>query len=237
MNNDESDGTSFSPQLVTTADGSHTLFIPELNESYHSTFGALNESYHVFVEAGFEAVIQKFPEIHLLEVGFGTGLNALLTFLRAEEKEVTLHYTGIEPFPVNPELLDRINYPMVIGHPSASRWWSEIHNRSGWMQREVFQNGSSLQKWQGRAEDFQGERGVYQLVYLDAFAPAVQPELWTEDFFRKLAMMMASDGVLVTYSSKGEVRRNLRSAGFSVEKLAGPAGKREMVRATKISDE
>ncbi len=222
------------PVLVVTGDGSHTLLLPGLNEHYHSRHGAVAESRHVFVEAGFEAALLRFQEIRILEVGFGTGLNALLTFIRAEEKGIKVHYTGIEPYPPDPELIAELNYPVCIGHDHAPDWWQFIHATARWNNLSLSPAGISLLKWRGTMENFPGKGYAYNLIYFDAFAPAVQPALWEPYTFRKLAYMLEPEGILVTYSSKGEVRRAICDAGLRVEKLPGPAGKREMVRAFKI---
>jgi len=216
-----------------TDDGSHTLFIPSLGEHYHSTFGALAESEHVFLRAGIDYAASLFAEISLLEVGFGTGLNALLAFIRAAESVIPLHYTGIEPFPVNDALLGEVSPVMHLTAEKAEQWWHWIHSSAGWDERMDHSHNLSLRKWQLTLKEFSGDGAGFNLVFFDSFAPAVQPELWTPEAFAKLAGMMVDGGVLVTYSSKGEVRRNLASAGFRVEKLPGPNGKREMVRAIR----
>lgn len=220
-------------QLIITGDGSHTLFVPALQEHYHSTFGAVAESRHVFAEAGFNEAAKRFGVINLLEVGFGTGLNALLTLILADERSIPVHYTGIEPFPLTMDQIAVMNYPAAIDHPAAAHWWKLIHASAHWNTEYAFLNGSSLLKWQGRLEDFTATDPHYHLVYFDAFGPSVQPELWDDSIFLKLAAMVVPDGILVTYSSKGAVRRALVAAGFRVEKIPGPAGKREMVRAIK----
>lgn len=218
-------------KIVKTDDGSHTIGLDDLGEHYHSTFGALTESGHVFVGAGLDPAIKKFGEISLLEVGFGTGLNCLLTLIRAEQKKVKLSYTGIEPLPLSDQLLSGLNFPEVISDNSAHKWWNFINYGAQWNRLAVSGTGNTLLKWEGKFEEFDAGDSVYNLVYFDAFSPAVQPELWRTEVFRKLAAMMANGGILVTYSSKGEVRRSLAEAGFKVHKVPGPSGKREMVRA------
>ena len=218
-------------KIVRTDDGSHTIGLENVDEHYHSTFGALTESRHVFVKAGFDAAAQRFGEISLLEVGFGTGLNCLLTLIRAEQQRVKLSYTGIEPMPLSDQLLSGLNYPEIISDQSSHRWWNFINYGSQWNSRTNSGTEISLLKWEGRFEEFHAEGSLYNLVYFDAFAPDVQPELWRSEVFQKLATMMADGGILVTYSSKGIVRRALAEAGFTVQKIPGPSGKREMVRA------
>ncbi len=221
-------------ELVVTGDGSHSLFVKSLNEHYHSINGAVTESIHVFVEAGFEFVSNRFEHINVLEVGLGTGLNALLIMHRAEMKRINIHYTGIEPFPPDDEILKRLNYNSIINHPHIPELWEAIHYKARWMKEFRFPSGSSLLKWKGRAEDYNPTDPNVNLVCFDAFAPDVNPDLWELPLFLHIAAIVVKGGVLVTYSSKGSVRRALKSAGFNVEKIPGPAGKREMVRAIKM---
>jgi len=217
-------------KLQTTADGSHTLFVPELNEHYHSTFGAIQESRHVFVESGFRHLHLQKKQINLLEVGFGTGLNALLTFLQKEN--TAINYTGIEAFPPARQLVSQLNYQQQVNSPDAERIFGLLHD-CGWGEFQEIADGFRLKKVLGKIQDIELSPGTFDLVYFDAFAPDVQPELWTAGVFSKLHRAMAAGGVLVTYSSKGLVKRNLTEAGFSIERLPGPPGKRHMLRATK----
>ncbi len=217
-------------ELQTTADGSHTLFVPQLNEHYHSTFGAIQESQHVFVESGFRFLQPKLNEINLLEVGFGTGLNALLTLLQKGKTKV--NYTAIEAHPPNSNLIAQLNYPQQTGNPAAADIFELMHDCSWEVFHEIFE-GFRLKKILGKIEEIELAANTFDLVYFDAFAPDVQPELWTAAIFTKLHRAMTSGGVLVTYSSKGLVKRNLTEAGFTIERLPGPPGKRHMLRATK----
>ena len=213
--------------LESTADGSHTLFVPALNEHYHSVFGAHQESTHVFIEAGLEYASEHFQEINLLEVGFGTGLNAFLTLLKMGNHQIS--YTAIEAYPVDMEIVDRLNYPEISG----SR---EVFNRLHSVDWERFVDivpGFRLRKIQSAIQVCDLPDNFFQLVYFDAFAPNVQPELWTAEVFLKIYQAMTAGGILVTYSSKGIVKQNLRAAGFRVDRLPGAAGKRHMLRATK----
>jgi tRNA U34 5-methylaminomethyl-2-thiouridine-forming methyltransferase MnmC len=223
--------------LIVTGDGSHTIFVPALQEHYHSTYGALAESRHIFINAGFEVAALQFDQVNILEVGFGTGLNALLTFLRAEELMKEICYTGIESTPVDPALLSRINHVQALAKPGAAAWWNSIHHEAQWNLPFRFANGSTLLKWEGMLQDYEPKGPKFHLVYFDAFGPSVQPELWEDAIFLKLAAMVVEDGILVTYSAKGAVRRALVAAGFRVEKIPGPAGKREMVRAIRLKSD
>jgi tRNA U34 5-methylaminomethyl-2-thiouridine-forming methyltransferase MnmC len=223
----------YKTELITTADGSHTLYIPSLDEHYHSRYGAISEGLHVYVEAGYEYAAGIFETISLLEVGFGTGLNCLLTLMRAEDTGRVLSYTGLDPFPPEAEICARVNYPQVVPGSGAEIWWNRIHHEAAWMSPAMLTDTVTLLKWRGGVEGYPGGNAPFHVVYFDAFGPDVEPGLWTPAVFRHLASLMSSGGVLVTYSSKGDVRRALTTAGFAVEKIAGPGGKREMVRAIK----
>ena len=220
------------PELKITADGSHTLFVPGLKEHYHSTFGAIRESQHVFIESGFHRAAADFDFIQLLEIGFGTGLNALLTWMEAERMLRKVNYKALEPYPLDEEVWSELNYPDCFCTLDYSEIFSRLHE-TDWERDEQLSRFFSIYKSHSRLEDYQPEPDKYNLVYFDAFGPDVQPELWTEDKFRKLYVSMKNGGILVTYSVKGSVRRALKSCGFAVEKIPGPAGKREITRAIR----
>jgi tRNA U34 5-methylaminomethyl-2-thiouridine-forming methyltransferase MnmC len=215
--------------VIKTLDGSHTLYLKDKDETYHSRHGAIQESRHVFIEAGLKPLVETgSKEIQILEVGFGTGLNALLTYLEAEKNEISIQYTSLEAFPVSSEIVSQLNYGDAL---NAKAVFQKLHALS-WNENHRVSEFFSLQKNQIKLEEF-GSDKKFGLIYFDAFAPRVQPELWTEEVFRKIYKLTASDGVLVTYCSKGDVRRAMIAAGFQVEKLPGPPGKREMLRAVK----
>ncbi len=218
--------------LETTADGSHTLFVPELNEHYHSTNGALQESELVFIQNGLHYTQACMKEINLLEVGFGTGLNALLTVLEAKKQRMKINYVAIEPYPVDKEMLAGINYPSVIGSTEATGYFKKLHE-AGWEYPAFLSDYFIISKIQARLDEITLRDEQFHLVYFDAFGPDVQPELWTEAIFAQLYKCMKPDGILVTYSCKGTVKRAMKAAGFAIEKLPGPAGKREVLRAIK----
>ncbi len=220
-------------QSIITADGSHTLYVPHLNEHYHSTSGAIAEARHVYVETGYLFARQHFNPVSVLEVGFGTGLNCLLTMLEAEGDNLVVHYTGVELYPLDQELLEALNYPRCLAPHDASVWWNRIHREAEWNVPLSFPHGASLLKWHGDIMGFPLPEAPFHLVCFDAFAPEVQPALWTAEAFRRVADMMVKGGVLVTYSSKGAVRRAMEIAGFDVQKVPGPGKKREIVRAIK----
>ncbi len=216
--------------LVETGDGSHSLYVPALDEQYHSRHGAYNESQHVFIEMGLQAVDPVREPLRILEIGFGTGLNALLTLAATERK---IEYIGVEAYPLAWEEAEKLNYPELVGGENAEKWFEWLH-QSPW---EVPVNASnrpfSLTKHQADFFEFELE-GPVDLVYFDAFAPNKQPELWTEAMFQRMADFMAPGAVLTTYCAKGAVRRAMQSVGLEVERLPGPPGKREMLRATQV---
>ena len=219
-------------KLVVTEDGSHTLRVDELNEHYHSTFGAINESRHVFIEAGLHHLLDReVGEISILEVGFGTGLNALLTLLDTKVKDVHVNYTALEAFPLDEDTWSALNYAEILGSDEISGLYQKTHT-STWGEPTEIRPGFMLEKAHIKLEGFASSK-KFDLVYFDAFGPDVQPELWTEQVFRQIARMTTTGGILVTYSCKGLVRRALKAAGYSIEKIPGPTGKREMLRGTK----
>ncbi len=219
--------------LQITADGSHTLFVPGLNEHYHSTHGALQESELVFIENGLHHIPACIKEINLLEVGFGTGLNALLTVLEAKKQRRKINYVAIEPEPVAEEIIEKLNYAEIIGSTEAAGYFKKIRE-AGWRYPEFLSDYFIISKIQSQLQDVTLRDEQFHLVFFDAFGPDVQPELWTEQVFAQLYKCLKPDGILVTYSCKGIVKRALKAAGFTIEKLPGPAGKREVLRAMKI---
>jgi tRNA U34 5-methylaminomethyl-2-thiouridine-forming methyltransferase MnmC len=224
-------------KLVRTGDGSESLFVPSLNEHYHSSFGAIQESRYIFIERGFDHLVETngfrgCPVLQVLEVGFGTGLNALLTQTAAERRGIRVHYTAIEPFPLEAATWQQLNYPRIMGSADYSSLFAKLH-QAGWNRPEEISEHFILEKIKTGLQEFIPGNGRYHLVYFDAFGPDVQPELWTAELFGRLHEGLAPGGILVTYSVKGTVVRALKKAGFAVEKLAGPPGKRHILRALK----
>lgn len=215
--------------LAITADGSATLYVPELDEHYHSVHGAVQESLHVFIEHGLKTRLQQ-EAIHIFEMGLGTGLNLYLTALTAPEKKI--HYTSIEAYPVLPEEAAQLNYPITEEYHNPELF-SKIHQLP-WEQAVSLTDQLTLTKLQGKlaATDLSQVHPV-DIVYYDAFAPDAQPGLWTTEVFEQMYNLLNPGGILVTYCAKGYVKRNMKAAGFTVERLPGPPGKREMTRATK----
>ncbi len=214
--------------LQFTADGSHTIQIDELNVTYHSKHGAIQESQHVFIDAGISYLHQmkQLNEYQILEMGFGTGLNALLSIIFAEEMRVSVKYHSVEAFPLTDEEVSMLNYGTLLEQLSM---FSEIH-AVPWNTATPIHPKFELYKHHSTLNDFNTQE-QFNIMYYDAFAPTAQPELWTVEVFKKLYQLLKPEGILVTYCSKGVVRRAMEAAGFRVTKLQGPPGKREMVRA------
>jgi len=217
-------------KLVTTGDGSHTWYVEELNEHYHSTFGALQESMHVYIGHGLRPLLPQKRPLKIFEMGFGTGLNAVLTLLEAGE--VPVQYTAVEAFPLTINEIAQLNYPLAIEHPAAKEDFQKIHNVK-WEQPIKISPTFTLHKRNAKLEDLNFPINSFDLVYYDAFAPSVQPELWTPEIFKRIQEWMKPGGVLVTYSAKGTLKRTLAALGFTVEHPPGPPGKNEITKATK----
>lgn len=218
-------------ELIITKDGSHTISIPEMNVTYHSIHGAIQESQHVFIKAGlFDSGLFDFIGLHhILEIGFGTGLNALLTLIEADRHKNRIYYTALELFPLNSSEISQLNYCQQLEMPDYKPLLEKMH-ACGWEEMHEITDNFRLAKRKCNLLDFSTD-DLFDIIYFDAFAPAAQPELWTIDVFEKMFSILKPSGMLVTYCSKGEVRRNMIAAGFKVEKLPGPPGKREMIRA------
>ena len=225
-------------ELRRTADGSATLFVPALDEHYHSRHGARQESAHVFIRAGLLprlAVGLGQPcrrPLHLLEVGLGTGLNALLTLPAARAAGAAVTYDALETLPLPPGVVAALAPDWEAESAEAGRWFRELH-AAPWGPAHPLAPGFFLTKLPQPLQAAQLPAAYYDLIYFDAFAPEKQPELWTEAIFRQLYAAAAPGAVLVSYCAQGQFRRNLRAAGWGTEKLPGPPGKREMTRATK----
>jgi tRNA U34 5-methylaminomethyl-2-thiouridine-forming methyltransferase MnmC len=219
-------------ELQVTSDGSHTLLNPQVNECYHSTHGALQESLHVFIRSGLDHIANPTRVIRILEVGLGTGLNALLTVQAAHDRKLRIEYTAVETFPLETQITAALNYPALIGNPSAAKWFENIHAAT-WESAQAITPFFKLKKMKGRLQDLRLEPASFDLVYFDAFAPQKQPEMWLPEVLANVADAMDHGACLVTYCAKGQVKRDLRAAGLEVEALPGPPGKREMIRACK----
>jgi len=219
-------------EFLITGDGSVTIHLPEWNEQYHSKHGAIAEANHVFIETGLRYWLSKHSKktVSILEIGFGTGLNAFLTSLEATCEQITIDYTGIEAFPISALEIEKLNYPEILN--ASEKDFLSLH-KSPWeisTQLGPKFNLTKLKKTFSEIDDNE----AYSIIYFDAFGARVQPELWTEEIFNKMFVALKPNGILVTYSAKGSVRRALQTVGFKVERLPGPPGKREMLRAEKL---
>jgi len=227
-------------KIITTADGSKTIHLPDWNEQYHSKHGAVQEAVHVFIKTGLHHYLETChlersrkvsSEVGILEIGFGTGLNAYLTLLEAAKINIAVDYVGVEAYPVNTDEISVLNYPKIIIDKEEDELFNMLHSVD-WEAKHQITDLFSLTKRQQFFNKID-EVDAFNLIYFDAFGARVQPELWTEDIFTIMYKALKPKGVLVTYSAKGSVRRAMLAVGFAVERLPGPPGKREMLRATK----
>jgi tRNA U34 5-methylaminomethyl-2-thiouridine-forming methyltransferase MnmC len=218
-------------QLILTADGSHSLLNTSLNETYHSRHGAVQESQYVFIQQGLSVFIEKSnaQQVSILEVGFGTGLNAWLTLQTAQQQALRIHYTSLETRPLPAPVWQALNYTPTKVDATI---FAALHT-APWDEIASVTPNFSLHKMECALQDAALEQKKFNLVYFDAFAPNKQPELWAVDALKKTVDALLPGGIFVTYCAKGQVKRDLKSLGLHVETLAGPPGKREMVRATK----
>ncbi|MCU0388860.1 MAG: tRNA (5-methylaminomethyl-2-thiouridine)(34)-methyltransferase MnmD [Chitinophagaceae bacterium] len=219
-------------ELMTTADGSHTLRNKTFDVTYHSKFGAIQESRHVFMEAGLHYMANKRSQLKIFEMGFGTGLNALLTLIEGETKHLKIEYTSIETNPLPLSSVKHLNYPEILGKPEISETFLKMH-APVYDEPIDITDHFKLTRINATLQEFTTAE-KFDIIYFDAFAPNAQPELWTAGIFSKMKDMMKEGGCLVTYCSKGDVRRAMESVGLSVRKLQGPPGKREMLRAENL---
>lgn len=224
------------PELQLTKDQSHTLYVPELDETYHSRNGAVEEAMYVYIGRGLQDWITKNSEqpkstINILEIGFGTGLNAWLTAMAAERMHIQCNYHSLETLPLPEHLIHQLNY--TEQHSSTEQQLYTTLHQVEWNQMIAINSIFSLYKHEVSLLDFKPET-AYDIIYFDAFAPEKQPELWTRDCFDKLFHCLNPNGIIVTYSSKGDIKRLWREIGFEVERLPGPPKKRHMLRGRKV---
>jgi tRNA U34 5-methylaminomethyl-2-thiouridine-forming methyltransferase MnmC len=217
-----------------TADGSHTLAIPGLQLTYHSMYGAIQESMHVFIQSGLHLLLTTQPLLRIFEMGLGTGLNALLTLHQAGMLHQRVYYETVELYPLSTAEVQSLNYNILLNSSQEYCLLEDLH-AAPWEADAQVTPLFTLHKKQQSLFQYLGSplQEPFHLIYFDAFDPAAQPELWTQQVFEQLYARLYEGGVLVTYSSKGVVRRAMQAAGFLVEKLPGPPGKKEIVRAKK----
>jgi len=219
-------------KIITTADGSKTIHIEDWNEQYHSKHGAIQEAQHVFIKEGLQhySANNKSTSVDILEIGFGTGLNAFLTLLEADNIKSKINYVGVEAYPVSMDDINQLNYVELISAENETVF-NKLHTVSWEKEHEITSN-FKLQKRQQFFSEIK-DNNAFDLIYFDAFGARVQPELWSKSIFETMYKALKPNGVLVTYAAIGEVKRNMKALGFMVERLKGPPGKRHMLRATK----
>ena len=219
-------------RVVLSDDGSPTLLSLLYGETYHSTYGALEESLTVFISAGFHRCrLDGLKKINILEMGFGTGLNAFLSLVESNQYNLEINYTGVEAHPISPIIVQVLNYPKVISKPEYSNAFDKMHTCIPEKNIALSENFTFIKRI-GRIEEI-SISSKYHLIYYDAFAPLVQEELWTEQIMKKMYDALLPNGILVTYCAKGSFKRALKAVGFQIEALPGPKGKRQMTRAIK----
>jgi tRNA U34 5-methylaminomethyl-2-thiouridine-forming methyltransferase MnmC len=217
--------------LIETDDGSHSIHSVKYGVNYHSTHGAIAESQHIFINAGlrYKAAVQT--DISILETGFGTGLNAFMTLLEAEKRNLQISYLGVEIFPLEKSQFQLLNYPEKLNVPERKNDFLSLHTCL-W-EKKISMSENFLFEKRKTPIEFVAFENTFDIVYFDAFAPQEQPELWGENVINRMYRALKTDGVLLTYCAQGEFKRTLKKAGFQVERLSGPVGKREITRATK----
>lgn len=218
-------------RIIQTLDGSTTIQIEDWDECYHSKHGAIQEAKHVFIKNGLALFSSK--NIAILEIGFGTGLNTFITFLESKKYNLNIDYIGVEAYPITWEEINSLNYVNALEANEYQSVFDEIH-RCNWESTTKIDESFSLTKRQQFFESID-DKARYDLIYFDAFGYRVQPELWSTEIFQKMYNALKNNGILVTYAARGVVKRSMMEVGFTVEKLAGPPGKREMFRATKLA--
>ena len=214
-------------ELIITKDGSHSLFVPDLNETYHSVHGAISEAIHVFINNGLLSHPKK--NINILEIGFGTGLNTLLTLDNIKNRKV--HYSSLEPFPISSKTYNKLNFYSFTN--SNSETFLKLHI-SDWEEEVFISENFTLYKIQKKIQNFISKK-KFDIIYFDAFSPEKQAEMWSTEVLKKCFNLLNEDGFLVTYCAKGIFRRTLNSVGFEMISLDGPPGKRQMTRANKVT--
>ncbi len=216
-------------KIIVTEDGSNTIFVPSLNEHYHSTHGAIQESMHVFIKSGLREVAKS--EISIFELGFGTGLNAFLTAIESEKLMIKVNYSSIEKYPLDSRITASLNYSEFFSHDRKTLF-SKIHD-CDWNQRVDISDNFNIIKIKADIKEYYPEDN-YDLIFFDAFGPDKQADMWSNEIIYKIALSCNKGGLFITYSSRGELKRQLKACNFSVDHIPGPPGKREITRATRL---
>ena len=217
-------------ELISTESGEHSLYLPSMDETYHNRHGAISEGIHVFLEEGLSKLRSK--DIQIFEMGFGTGLNALLTCLYALQHEIEINYHALEAYPLEEKIYSQLNYPQFLAQQGVDKIFKDLHSAT-WETEVVIAQGFSVKKIKNTLDKVELKSQCYDLVYYDAFAPSKQAELWTEQAFRKMYDCLKPNGLLCTYSAAGQVKRSLKAVGFQLKHPPGANGKREMTVACK----
>lgn len=218
-------------EIITTKDGSSSLFVPNLNETYHSTHGALQESQYVYIDKGLDYLVERgIKSIDIFELGFGTGLNAILTYLYwNNHSDININYTTIEKYPLEAEIINKLTYNGITNNKEVDEVFKNLHNLEWSVQKEIAK-GFSFTKLHQDINAFTSKE-KYNIIYYDAFAPSRQSEMWELQLLQKMKNMLAVGGILITYCAQGEFKRNLKKLGFKLDSLQGPKGKAEITRA------
>ncbi|MBD3638580.1 MAG: tRNA (5-methylaminomethyl-2-thiouridine)(34)-methyltransferase MnmD [Crocinitomicaceae bacterium] len=215
-------------KIIVTEDNSKTLLIPELNESYHSTKGAITEAKHVFIKEGL--LYRPLKSVNIFEMGLGTGLNAIITLHEAINRNLSVNYTCVEPYPLGLDKLNEVDYLTDLNYTEYSEAYKKMHTCKDHTPTELFPN-FTFTKFLSKIQDTKLPNDYFDLIYFDAFGPKVQPELWSASVLDKMKQAMRKDAILVTYCAQGAFKRTLKELGFEVQSIPGPPGKREMTRA------
>lgn len=224
----------FNAKIVKTNDGTDTIYLPDLDEHYHSTHGARQESEHVYLKCGLDYYVKrnisdKKKQIQILEIGFGTGLNALLTCMYAQQHKIPINYITLEPFPLKKEYINQLNFNL---NQYEATIFKNIHHVK-WNKKNTLNEYFSITKWKLKLEDFKPSN-LFNIIYFDAFAPSKQKNIWSPGNFSTLYNVLTNEsGILTTYCAQGQFKRTAKNIGFSIELIDGPPGKREMIRLTK----
>jgi tRNA U34 5-methylaminomethyl-2-thiouridine-forming methyltransferase MnmC len=217
-------------EIIITQDGSSSIYIPELDETYHSKFGAIQEAKHVFIKNGLD-LFEDGSEISILEIGFGTGLNALITLLEAEKRNLKINYVGVEAYPIALDEIAQLNYVTQLESPEKQVDFEKMHT-STWEEKTSINSNFTLTKRKLSFADISDEN-TFDLIYFDAFGFTVQPELWNEVIFEIMYKSLKNRGILTTYACRTSIKKAMQHAGFQTLKLPGAPGKREMLKALK----
>lgn len=218
-------------KIIKTSDGSSSVYIPEWDENYHSKHGAIQEAYHVFIKSGLD-LFEDGSKVNILEMGLGTGLNCIISYLEGKKRDLSIDYLGLEGYPLDVKMILELNHLQQLQAENESIVYQKMLN-SDWNSKQKIDDDFYLTKERVMFEDFD-QRAFADLIYFDAFGARVQPELWTEVIFKKMYEALNENGVIVTYAAKGSVRRAMQAVGLEVERLPGPPGKREMLRGRKL---